>query len=305
MRGRTVWRFAANPFVVMTDITIALAFVMFGYYLANENSFARYRAQVERIEEKRDARLVDVANQVAERVRDRLGPDYVVDTYQEVRQGRVRPVPGKAPQGRTISVIALVGRPGEPPYLQIDRNETLMRLRLYGLEFVPGTSRFARPEEAESVLGIVASQVRPALPGTAYLFVHGIAAESDGKDEDRRVKVSRERADLVRKLLARAGLLLGANPGSAGQGPYPSPAVAADEGFAFGGEPTYVVSPNGDYAMLPSYVITYGTGTGLYADPWRLVVATPGDRRGVRVAPKGRVDLVFFFRTPSSKGIGR
>jgi hypothetical protein len=294
VRTRTVWKFAANPFVVMTDITIALAFVMFGYYLANADSFAKFRARVERLEEQRDARLVSAAQRLAEEVAKQLGPDYVVDSYQAVRNGRVEWVPTSKGSAARNSIVALVGQLGEPPFLQIDRNETLMRLRLYGLEFERGSDRFVRPQEARMILGIVTSQMRQALIGTAYLYIHGISSESDANEEPKRLELSRKRADRVHEILRSLGLVLDRD---VSQGEIASQQGSGETG-PYLGSPTYYRRYDGTIAILPSFVIPYGTGTRLYTDPWRVMVSPNGGGSNLQVAPKGRVDLVFFFRTP-------
>ncbi len=276
MRTRVPWKFAANPFVVMTDITIALAFVMFGYYLANANAYReQLRQAMRRGEIERDKKQIQVAVQIAEAVRDAL-PGY---TYVDQRM-RPEDVEAEAKGGRpeVESLICAVVRQDGSTFLKIERNETFMRLRFLGLPFHPGTTKFAHPL-AEQIYAVCADPIRSLLPGIAYLYVHGVAAKTEGRSREDRVQLSERRANVVFRLLKQEGLIDERESG---------PVSPADqqEGHLYRGQTLTFTSygPKGR-AILVRYAIPYGTGDRLY----------PGEH--------GRVDLILFFRTPKMEGI--
>ncbi|MFN3683151.1 MAG: hypothetical protein ACK41F_04360 [Fimbriimonadaceae bacterium] len=274
MRTRTAWRFAANPFVVMTDITIALAFVMFGYYLANAEAYKhQLKAAMRRGEIERDKLQVQVAYRIADAVRSTIYGDSDLVEGLKPEDVERRPRLGEKDQDSLICAVTVEGR----NFLEIHRNETFMRLKFLGVPFHRGTVEFAHPLAAE-VYEAAAGPIRELLPGIAYLFVHGLATRGEGRSESARVLLSQQRANVVFGMLLREGLI------AYGKGEVSE--WDAEEAAKYRGQRTTFTSyGKKGRAILAAYAIPYGTGTRLYA------------------SQDGRVDLILFFRTPRLEGL--
>ncbi|MCA1996046.1 MAG: hypothetical protein LDL56_02330 [Armatimonadetes bacterium] len=274
MRTRTVWKFAANPFVVMTDITIALAFVMFGYYLANAEAYKhQLKMAMRRGEIERDKRQVRVAYEIAEAVRNELPGGAEVRGYiwpaDVEKQRRL----GERDADSLVCQVLLDGA----SFLEVHRNETFMRLKFLGVPFRRGAAQFAH-SLAPEIYEAAAEPMRDLLPGIAYLFVHGLASRDEATSESGRIELSQRRANAVFGMLQDIGLIADRDSGISEED--------LQEAKKYRGQrQTFTSYGMRGRAILPGYAIPYGTGTRLYA------------------SRRGRVDLILFFRTPKVEGI--
>lgn len=213
----------ANPFVVLSDMTIALTF-----FFAVLSIAASLASSQELVRRKRTENQNVTRDRIIEAFKSRY-PNLEAVTRSETDADGARSeftdFLKKMPNGQRESIG------------KIQINSNLQRVMVYppGV-FSPGGTDLS--SEGRSLYRAIAREIRPDADRLSYLFVHGIAQPTEvtaGSGEP----LSRERADVVRRLLEDEGLIRVV--GRSASSPLPS--------------------------VPPQFAISYGTGTLLYKLP--------------------------------------
>ncbi len=173
-------RLASNPFVVFSDMTVALAFFFAIYGLTSAVAHSR-------------------ALEIAEREnRQKSVREQVVGLFR-----RVWP---EAPYNESAKERKYIVGPPENPLAAVWENSNYQRISIYRPMFNRGEKTISALWGRE-VYEELAQILRPSVVHLAYLYVHGIAEPQEEPGQISALRLSRDRADEVRGLLKSAQLI--------------------------------------------------------------------------------------------------